>query len=447
MIRGIADIVTSQAPTFRVPSLKTSFIRKSREEILDQAHVTIQALEVRVGVANRLISIASRIRACQVLPDLDYKVMGKMDKEDILELDRSVDECLFGGRAVSLAFAKQFDKKVVKYIDHINNNTTELKTYITALEGRLPVDLKAELTSFANHLIIPQDTVHIGVPLLRAAYNSKANDEIRDKAHGAIQALEELLCRAKAMALRSLPHFGRNDGFESVPRVVHDMLDNIGDLVLLRGYVDKLFRTKTVMGIKVPNKRTMTSFMVDRFDRATSRLASRIKDQISTLEGFAGPGRDARPYNGGQGQSRDLMSLIKQGNADVDTWRSLRYRLDDMEQLAGKQGDPRALSVHNIREHMVAEGHAFAWNTLADRIEGDIRFRDGVRVNLLGRDFVAKVLETGHDLIKGHVLRYRQLNSDLERLLGLSPAEAAARFPVVYWAVVSTRPIDSTSRG
>ncbi|KAL6360625.1 hypothetical protein LRP88_06332 [Fusarium phalaenopsidis] len=46
-------------------------------------------------------------------------------------------------------------------------------------------------------------------------------------------------------------------------------------------------------------------------------------------------------------------------------------------------------------------------------------------------DFVGKVLEAAHDLAKAHVSTLKQLISNVERMLGLSPAEAAARFPSV----------------
>ncbi|RSL89051.1 hypothetical protein CEP51_001443 [Fusarium floridanum] len=207
------------------------------------------------------------------------------------------------------------------------------------------------------------------------------------------------------------------------------MLDNAGDLVLLRGYVDKLSRTKTVMGMKLSQKRIMSSFMAAKFDRAAARLATRIQGHISTLERFDSP---ARPRNvGGGGQTRDLESLIRQAKVDIETYRSLFHRAEAMREVLAKEGDPRAVSVLDGIDHFVATGHAGAWDTLAGGIEGDISRRDGVRVNSLGRDFVAKVLETGHDLIKGDVSTYRQLNTNLEMILGLSTAEAVARFPVV----------------
>ncbi|RTE83722.1 hypothetical protein BHE90_001690 [Fusarium euwallaceae] len=432
MTKGIVDIVTSQAPTLGVPSLRTSFRKKSREEILNEAHVAINALEQRAGRANRLISIAERIRAyIRLQPDWRYESMKRDHKEDLLMLDRYVDKCLFGDRSVDSAFAKQFDKAVVKYVEGMDTSIAEVKVYITTLEKRLDAEFKAELTSFAKKPIIhSQDTIHVGVPFLRATYSSMSNDEIKDTVHGALKAVERLLGIAKTLALRSLPHFGLGDGPESVAGVIRDMLDNAGDLVLLRGYVDnKLSRTKTVMGIKMSNKRVVSSFMAAKFDRATARLAARVQGHISALERFDSP---ARPHNvGGGGQTRDVASLIRQAKVDIETYRSLFHRAEAMREVLAKQGDPRAVSVLDGIDHFVATGHAGAWDTLAGGIEGDISRRDGVRVNALGRDFVAKVLETGHDLIKGDISTYRQLNTNLEMILGLGTAEAVARFPVV----------------
>ncbi|RSL64147.1 hypothetical protein CEP53_004209 [Fusarium sp. AF-6] len=430
MTRGIVDIVTSQAPTLGVPSLRTSFRKKSREEILNEAHVAINALEQRAGRANRLISIAERIRAyIRLQPDWRYESMKRDHKEDLLMLDRYVDKCLFGDRSVDSAFAKQFDKAVVKYVEGMDTSIAEVKMYINALEKRLDAEFEAELTSFAKKPIIhSQDTIHVGVPFLRAAYSSMSNDEIKDTVRGALKAVELLLGIAKTLALRSLPHFGLGDGPESVAGVIRDMLDNAGDLVLLRGYVDKLSRNKTVVGIKVPQKRIMSSFMAAKFDRATARLAARVQDHISTLERFDSP---TRPHNVGGGQTQDLASLIRQAKVDIETYRSLFHRAEAMREVLAKEGDPRAVSVLDGIDHFVATGHAGAWDTLAGGIEGDISRRDGVRVNCLGRDFVVKVLETGHDLIKGDVSTYRQLNTNLEMILGLSTAEAVARFPVV----------------
>ncbi|RSL89059.1 hypothetical protein CEP51_001444 [Fusarium floridanum] len=194
MTRGIVDIVTSQAPTLGVPSLRTSFRRKSREEILNEAHVAINALEQRAGRANRLISIAERIRAyIRLQPDWRYESMKRDHKEDLLMLDRYVDKCLFGDRSVDSAFAKQFDKAVVEYVEGMDTSIAEVKMYITTLEKRLDAEFKAELTSLAKKPIIhSQNTIFVGVPPLRATYSSMSNDEIKDTAHGALKAVERL---------------------------------------------------------------------------------------------------------------------------------------------------------------------------------------------------------------------------------------------------------------
>ncbi|KAJ4201142.1 hypothetical protein NW767_006794 [Fusarium falciforme] len=180
----------------------------------------------------------------------------------------------------------------------------------------VPNDEASSLTNQRNSQL--QGPQQADVPSLMASYDTSTNDEIRDKARGAIRALEDLLCRAKILALGSLPRLGTFIDDERLDIVICHMLDNGGSLALLRGYVDKLVHTKAAV----------TSFMASKFDRATSRLASCTKAQISTLEKFAAPG-DACPSSVGEEQSWDLAGTIKQCREDANTVRSLFWKVQD----------------------------------------------------------------------------------------------------------------------
>ncbi|KAI8658757.1 hypothetical protein NCS55_01153500 [Fusarium keratoplasticum] len=75
--------------------------------------------------------------------------------------------------------------------------------------------------------------------------------------------------------------------------------------------------------------------------------------------------------------------------------------------------------------------HVATLAVLTCKIQADIENNHGALVESLGRDFVSKVLEAAHDLTKADLLTLKQLISNVERMLGLSPAEAAARFPAM----------------
>ncbi|KAJ4141832.1 hypothetical protein NW754_014622 [Fusarium falciforme] len=198
----------------------------------------------------------------------------------------------------------------------------------------VPNDEASSLTNQRNSQL--QGPQQADVPSLMASYDTSTDDEIRDKARGAIRALEDLLCRAKILALGSLPRLGTFIDDERLDIVICHMLDNGGSLALLRGYVDKLVHTKAAV----------TSFMASKFDRATSRLASCIKARISTLEKFAAPG-DACPSSVGEEQSWDLAGTIKQCRENANTVGPLFWKVQDRLHAFEVPANPEAGKIPN----------------------------------------------------------------------------------------------------
>ncbi|UPK94642.1 hypothetical protein LCI18_005577 [Fusarium solani-melongenae] len=391
----------------RSPLLQASFGSKSKEEILDQAHDNIKILEVHLDQAKRLAAMVDRIhRHCGVEPGVENALMLVQRMTSILKLDRIVDKCLFGDRAVNMAFAKSLDDGVYKECKGLAEDLTSLNTTIMAAKVALPKELQADIDILKSQLSIhPEDPQHAEVPSLMASYDTATDDEIRDKAHGAIQALEDLFSRNKALALNSLPRLGSHIGFEKPDIVICDMLDVGGDLVLLRRYVEKLVHTKADTATAA---RVVTSFMAGKFDRATSRLASRIKAQISTLEKFAAP-HDTLPSDVGEEQSWDLEETIKQIQAVNETVGSLSWRCATMMRALIKQGNPEteeALKDVNLGD---LPHHVATLAVLVFKIQADIEKNHGALVDSLGRDFVGKVLEATYDLMKSDLLTLKQL--------------------------------------
>ncbi|KAI8714658.1 hypothetical protein NCS52_01186200 [Fusarium sp. LHS14.1] len=432
MTRGIPDILASQASALRIPSLETCFRNNDREEVLTQAHVAIKVFEMRFDVFKRMVSVEDRIRHHSGLPPrAENEVKLESHTRCILRLDRSVDKCLFGDRDVNLIVVRQFDHEIMGGNEHMGTDMATLKTYIASVERSLPRELRNELAAVANQPISqPQDVIHIDVPPLASAYSTTNNRELRGKARVAIKGLEDLLCRAKDLVLRSLPRLGSRDNSRRLVSEIYDLLDNGGDVALLRGYVNKILHTKKVIVTSVFPKPAVTGFMADNFDHATSRLASRLKAQISILEQFAVP-RDARLSNAGEGQGRDLTVTTKQSIADKETLLSLHWRsraiLDDLK----SRGNPEVENVLAGMDFDLLTDHAKSLPAIAVKVEVDFQLHDGVCVNSLGRDFVATVLQAAHDLVKADIATLRQLNSNMERMTGLSPAEAAVRFPTM----------------
>ncbi|KAM6522076.1 hypothetical protein FALCPG4_011767 [Fusarium falciforme] len=260
----------------------------------------------------------------------------------------------------------------------------------------VPNDEASSLTNQRNSQL--QGPQQADVPSLMASYDTSTDDEIRDKARGAIRALEDLLCRAKILALGSLPRLGTFIDDERLDIVICHMLDNGGSLALLRGYVDKLVHTKAAV----------TSFMASKFDRATSRLASCIKARISTLEKFAAPG-DACPSSVGEEQSWDLAETIKQCREDANTVGSLFWKVQDRLQAFEVPANPEAGKIPNDINFIEILSRLTASTILTGKVDEDIENHDGVLVDSLGRDFVGKVLEASNDLVKADVSALKQL--------------------------------------
>ncbi|KAI8658758.1 hypothetical protein NCS55_01153600 [Fusarium keratoplasticum] len=296
-----------QTGRLRSPLLQASFGSKSKEEILDQAHDNIKLLEVHFDQVKRLAAMMDRIKShCGLEPGVENALMLVQRMTSILKLDRIVDECLFGDRAVDMAFAKSLDNGVYKECKGLAEDLTTLNTFILAAQVALPRALQAEIDILRRQLSIhPEDP-----------------QDAEGQGQRRYPGLGGLLSRNKALALNSLPSLGSHIGFEKPDIVICDMLDIGGDLELLRRYVEKLVHTKTDTATTALDERVVTSFIAGKFDRATSRLASRIKAQISTLEKFAAP-RDTRPSDVGEEQSWDLEETIMQILADNETVGSL----------------------------------------------------------------------------------------------------------------------------
>ncbi|EEU44845.1 uncharacterized protein NECHADRAFT_85002 [Fusarium vanettenii 77-13-4] len=380
---------TSTIPSFqastptsvgRLSSLQASFGSKSKEEILDQAHGHIKVLEVHLDKANRLAAIMKRIKDhCGLGLPFGKEPMLEAPSDFILKLNLSVDECLFGDRAVDLAFAKSADDGIAEAYECMKKGISTFNKFILDKQEAFPTELQNEIEIARSQLIDhPGDAQHADVPPLMASYDTSTDDEIRDKARGVIRVLEDLLCRAKTVALSSLPRLGTFIDDERLDIVICHLLDNGGHLALLRGYVDKLVHTKTAM----------TSFMASKFDRATSRLASYIKARISTLEKFAAPG-DACPSGVGEEQSWDLAGLIKQCREDAKTDRPLIEMMLDYKTFVEVMSRLMASSI------------------LTGKVDEDLENNDGVLVDSLGRDFVGKVLKAVNDLVKADMSRLK----------------------------------------
>ncbi|KAI8657797.1 hypothetical protein NCS57_01159000 [Fusarium keratoplasticum] len=376
-----------QTGRLRSPLLQASFGSKSKEEILDQAHDNIKLLEVHFDQVKRLAAMMDRIKShCGLEPGVENALMLVQRMTSILKLDRIVDECLFGDRAVDMAFAKSLDNGVYKECKGLAEDLTTLNTFILAAQVALPRALQAEIDILRRQLSIhPEDP-----------------QDAEGQGQRRYPGLGGLLSRNKALALNSLPSLGSHIGFEKPDIVICDMLDIGGDLELLRRYVEKLVHTKTDTATTALDERVVTSFIAGKFDRATSRLASRIKAQISTLEKFAAP-RDTRPSDRCAAM---LHVLTEQGNPETE----------------------EALKDVNLGD---LPDHVATLAVLTCKIQADIENNHGALVESLGRDFVSKVLEAAHDLTKADLLTLKQLISNVERMLGLSPAEAAARFPAM----------------
>ncbi|KAL2677115.1 hypothetical protein Neosp_010883 [[Neocosmospora] mangrovei] len=374
-------IPSSQAstptPVGRLSSLQASLGSKSKEEILDQAHDHIKVLEVQLDKANRLAAIMKRIKDyCGFGLPLKERPMLEETPDIILKLNLSVDECLFGDRAVDLVFAKSADDGIAEAYECLKKGISTFNRFILDKQEAFPRELQNEIEIARSQLIDhPEDAQHPEVPPLMASYDTSTDDETRDKAHGVIRALEDLLCRAKTVALSSLPRLGTFIDNERLDMVICHLLDNGGHLALLRGYVDKLVHTKTAM----------TSFMASKFDRATSRLASYIKARISSLEKFAAL-CDACPSSVDEEQSWDLAKLIKQCREDSKTDRPLIEMGFDYKTFI------------EIFSRLIAS------SILTGKVEEDLENNDGVLVDSLGRDFVGKVLKAVNDLVKAKML-------------------------------------------
>lgn len=436
-------------PREKIPLLPASFASESKQDKANQAHAAIATLNlhfkksrylatfatlmVRSDRAQNPPSAADPIRGRAGLkPEFQDDVMRMVHTESLLELDRVVDQCLFGGRAMDDDFASSFNRDVANHCKRFNADVEGLgDSVLSHYQGRASEEFKAMMTECTKQNFNRKgDTQHADVPSLATSYDTATNGEIRDKTRGAIQALDDLLSRAKALALAALPHFGCRDTPERVEWAIRDLLDIAGDLALLRGYVDKLVRTRTVMARSVLRQRAITSFMARKFDRATSRLADRLKSRIQFLEELSGSDDDdARPCSAGE--SQDLTTTIRQGEEDNEAFLSLLWRARALMDALEDQGNRGAEDVIDGIDFGAPTGHCAAFVMLAVKVNGDIQHRNGVLVDSLGRDFVAKVLEAAHGLIKADITTFKRHNSKLEKGLGLTSAEAAARFPAV----------------
>ncbi|KAJ4322203.1 hypothetical protein N0V84_004916 [Fusarium piperis] len=423
-------------PIDKFPLMQASYRFKSKEKVLVQAYDAVKILELHVAKLKHLASIADRIRDHLGLePDVENEAMKKRHASMILENDHSHDRLLFGYHTMHKFDAKWFDGGFARDCEKINADTKRLGDFIFPLDEKLSEEAKAEVaTSMKQTIKHPGYPRHADVPSLKASYDTATDAEIKEKALSVIKALEGILCRTKAAALRALPHLVSCDP-ERLRKVVPNMLDNGGDLAMLRSYVGKSMRITTVMVKSVLQQRAMSEFMVDKFDRAATKLANRMEDQISKLEQLAGMDCDgcACKVDEGQSQSQsqDPMAIREQGNADISTLWGFMDRVPPMESALreqGKTGIKNALE--GVPHPSVFTCHIGTLQTLMSMFYVDIECFKGVRIDSLGRDFAAKVLEAAHAMIKADMSTMTQLHSRLETLLGLTPEEAAERFPI-----------------
>lgn len=398
--------------------LRASIEKKSKEEILDEAHGNIKYLEVHVDQARRYVDMLDRLRIhTGHEPDVEQALMLAKQTTAILDLDRTVDKCLFGDHAVDMAITKTLDDGVMDVLNGLGKVLLELTQFlVVARTGtKLPEGSRDEIDALLERMRIlhskhTEDPQHDEVPSLMASYDTSTDDEIKNKARGAIQALEDLFCRAKALALNSLPRLGNHIGFGKPGLLACDVLDIGGDLVVFRRYVNKLVEAKT--DTEAVDGRVVTRFMAGKFDRATSRLASRIKAQISTLEKFAVPWV-IPPPGLGEEQSWDSVEVIMQILAIHETINSLM--LGYMSRLLPEQGK---LVNEEVRKGVTFGDLVRYVPELIARmikIQENLESNHGALVDYLGQDFVHKVLEAIHDFTKVEVSALEQFESKLEK--------------------------------
>lgn len=298
----ISEMLANPKVIFANPKVNTSTFalefamrRRTQQQLLDLAQDAIDGLEIQLEQNRRLTSIASRIKGQGT--EWEDELKHRRQLRFILEIEREVEErCLFDDLFPHSHFD---DEWVDRFSMLLRRRNAEIIPDIADNEkfindsGELPAVLNDEDPSFTDQRIsqLKGGAQQAGVPSLMAEHWAMKDDDIKRQALRAMEALETLFSKAKAEVIRSLVYLGNKEMEEGAKKILHeiigDLFDYGHDMWLLRRYVDRLQHLKPSMTDKMLRQRVITEYEAGKFDRATVRLANRLKYQLSSLERIA----------------------------------------------------------------------------------------------------------------------------------------------------------------
>ncbi|KAM0434071.1 hypothetical protein ACHAPT_004016 [Fusarium lateritium] len=380
-----------------------SFSESTREEFVNKAHYVIEVFE------RRLVILENSTYSCQSGEALRVKYA-----RGIMELNRSVNNCLFGNQSLDLAFVKQFDKIAIMLVELLMGPSIMAEDYEIKVSNKRP---EVEFLALGN-----SDAEVAIVPYPMSSYDAMTNSEFRHSARRTVEVLESRLCAAKEVILNWLPDLNSLEPHlrKWTEAQIHEIFEQLSDLALFRGYVDKLPRTQIAW----------TSFMFSKFDRATLRLYCRMPSDGHPR--LRGPPISCFDDDDDPRGLEESMPKIKDNQG---THLSLLKRAADMEKRLNSQGKPSKATAEAIAlmELDRSYDHGVLLIDLVWKLFVDPAFDRRFLIEVLGQDFVETILATAHYLVKADIPRLRKINSQLEELLGLSPEEAAAEFPTLQF--------------
>ncbi|KAL2677117.1 hypothetical protein Neosp_010885 [[Neocosmospora] mangrovei] len=298
-----------------VRSLYLSERRSTKYELLNQAQDAIDALEVQLEEDKRLASIASRIKGQGT--DWKYELEHRKHLRRILAIDRELmgkNLCSYGGWLLGCQGALWLDEDIRGCSRMLSKSIKAKRKFINASS---PSELTAAnlANQQSNQLQGPQNA---DVPSLVALLDRTSKDRLTHReALCAIQGLDTLFRRVKASIILLLPHFG-NKGMEEGPKEI--LQEMIFDLFGYGHDMSRLYRSVPIYLCGVGR------FIAGQFDRAISRLANRLKNQLSTLERIAGQQRSCG-IRVRYGPRPTLESSIQRGNREKETFRKFVYNM------------------------------------------------------------------------------------------------------------------------
>ncbi|RSL50733.1 hypothetical protein CEP54_011769 [Fusarium duplospermum] len=399
---------------------------KTHEQFVDKVYDAIEGLEILLEQNKRLTSIASRIKGQEA--EWRYELEHRSFLRYIRGIDRDMEErCLYNSWFPHSHFDEDFVNRLHKRMElgeiEIGTNLLAKAKFIRDSGGlpAVPNDEASSLTDQQDSQL--QGPQQVYVPSLMAPYSLVNNDEIRNQALNAMVVLKNLFGRVKVALVLLWPHFGNKD-MEEGPKellqdIIIDLFDYGHDMCLLDRYVNELQNCKSGITNTVLRHGIITDFQAGKFDRATSRLANHLKDQLLSIERIAA---HLSPYDIPLRNSpwASLTDSIERGKWEKEISHK---RIYDAEQKM------EMLKVRNLR----SEGQRLLGNKsfesmlrarpLILRLEAKLRDQPDreALVETLGQDFVKAIFEGACNLYEAESLTVHDITLKLQELLDRTP--------------------------